>query len=121
MGQAKNRGTLSERLAQSVEAKRKVAEDLGLVKRDLADLRKEFDLPADTPFCGYVVHIPETDEFLASFRENDKSAHRGWAKSPALAHRFEHFADAYTLARGGREIVVGLFETPTQFVVAEVL
>ncbi len=56
MGQAKQRGTLAERLTQSVAEKRKKAEDLGLVRRDLSEIREEFDLPPDTPFHGYVIH-----------------------------------------------------------------
>lgn len=121
MGQAKDRGTPDERLAQSVEAKRKIAESLGLVRRSLDDVREEFDLPPDTPFLGYVVHIPTSDEFLAEFKDSPLTASRYWTKNPGMAQRFEHFADAYSLARENREIVVGLFETKTQFVVAEVL
>jgi len=121
MGQAKQRGTQAERLAQSAEAKRKTAEALGLVRRDLNDAREGLGLPLDAPFLGYVVHIPANDEFLADFKDSPLATSRSWTKSPGLAQRFEHFADAYKLAREDREIVVGLFETATQFVVAEVL
>lgn len=121
MGQAKQRGTRAERLAQSAEAKRKTVEALGLVRRDLNDVREELGLPQDAPFLGYVVHIPAHDEFLADFKDSPLATSRRWTTSPGLAQRFEHFADAYELAREDREIVVGLFETATQFVVAEVL
>lgn len=121
MGEAKQRGTHTERLAQTVEAKRKAAEALGLEQRDLSEIREELDLPQDAPFHGYVVHIPASDEFLADFKDSWHDTSRGWTKNPGLAQRFEHFVDAYQLARLDREIVVGLFETDTQFIVAEVL
>lgn len=121
MGQAKQRGTIDERLKQSVEAKRKTAEALGLESRSLDDIRNQLGLPPGTPFLGYVVHIPASDEFLAAFKDSPLATSRHWSKSPGMAHRFEHFADAYTLAREDREIVVGLFEMATQFFVAEVL
>lgn len=121
MGQAKDRGTPDERLTQSVEAKRKIAESLGLVRRDLDEVRQELDLPPSAPFLGYVVHIPTRDEFLAEFKDSSIAVSRHWTKNPGMAQRFEHFADAHGLARENHEVVVGLFETKTQFVVAEVL
>lgn len=54
------------------------------------------------------------------FKDGALATSRSWTKSPGLAQRFEHFADAYELARQDKEIVVGLFETATQFMVAEV-
>lgn len=121
MGQAKNRGTLEERMAQSLAAKRKAAEALGLVERSLDEVREEYGVPAGAPFLGYIVHIPETDEFLASFKNGAHATARHWTRDPGLAMRFDHFPDAHSLAREGREIVVGLFETDTQFLVAGVL
>ena len=121
MGQAKQRGTQAERLAQSAEAKRKTAEALGFVQRDLNEVREELGLPQDSLFLGYVVHIPASDEFLMDLKDSPLATSRSWTTSPQLARRFEHFADAYNLAREHREIVVGLFETATQYEVVEVL
>lgn len=121
MGEAKRRGTAAERLARSAEEKRKTAESFGLVRRDLDEVREELGVPAGAPFLGYVVHIPASDEFLFAKKEMVATTARSWTKNPGLAQRFEQFADAYQAARKGREIVVGLFETDTQFMVAEVL
>lgn len=110
-----------ERWAQSVEKEHKTAESLGLVKRSLAELRQEFGLPPDAPFLGYVVHIPERDEFLVEYKDSQLATSRSWTKNPGMALQFQDFTAAYKLAREGGEIVVGLFETDTQFVVAEVL
>ncbi|WP_147480474.1 hypothetical protein [Pseudomonas coronafaciens] len=111
MGQAKDRGPIEKRLAQSVEAKRRVAESLGLVRRNLDELREELGLPSGAPFLGYVVHIPESDEFLANFNGITSASYRSWTKNPAMARRFEDFIDAYIFVQKDIEIVVGLFET----------
>lgn len=121
MGQAKQRGTQAERLVQSAEAKRKAAKALGLFRRDLHEVSEELGIPQNAPFLGYVVHITARDEFLAEINDSMLATSRTWIKIPGLAHRFEHFVDAYELASEDRENVVGLFETATQFVVAEVL
>ncbi|UOF19506.1 hypothetical protein [Pseudomonas syringae] len=121
MGQAKDRGPIEKRLAQSVEAKRRVAESLELVRRNLDELREELGLPSGAPFLGYVVHIPESDEFLANFNGITFASYRSWTKNPAMARRFEDFIDAYILVQKDIEIVVGLFETDDQFIVAGIL
>lgn len=121
MGEAKNRGTFQQRVAQSVEAKQRLSDSLGLVRRSLDDIREELGLPEDSTFHGYVVHRPQDDEFLVRFATQPHATARDWCKGPQWAHRFEDFADAYRLAREPDEIVVGLFETETQFFVAEVL
>lgn len=117
MGQAKNRGSFEERRAAALEAE---AKKHGLVKWQIADVLKELGLPPDTVFCGYVVHIPERDEFLASFRSDAVMSSRAWAKLPEHAHIFESYGSAHKWVEKDGEIVVGLFETPSQFVVASV-
>ncbi|EKY4113579.1 hypothetical protein L4Z64_001279 [Pseudomonas aeruginosa] len=121
MGEAKNRGSFQDRVTQSRETKRKEAEALGLEQRSLDDIREELGLAPGTPFHGYVVHRPDRDEFLCHFASAADSSMREWCAGPQLAHRFEHFVDAHALVRNRDEIVVGLFETETQFFVAEVL
>ena len=122
MGQAKNRGPLEERIKQSKARTEQLAEQLGLEQRSLADIKAELGLPEDAAFHGYAVHIPASDEFLMTFSENQESSARQWAKRPELAKCFEQFADAYQLCRPDRgEIVVGVFETESQFFVAGVM
>lgn len=106
MGQAKQRGARSDR----------VAEALGLKKKNLDDLKKELELPDDAVFCGYVVHIEEKDEFLASIKESPSFTERTFAKTPELAIRYDEFIDAYDVARAEKgEIVVILFDIGSQF------
>lgn len=106
MGQAKQRGARADR----------VAEALGLKKRNLDELKKEFGLPDDAEFCGYIVHIEDKDEFLASINETSIAIERTFAKTPELAKRFDEFIDAYDVARADKgEIVVILFDVGNQF------
>lgn len=118
MGQARNRGSREERIEQA-KLKRQEAFQR-LEKRSLDDIRQEFGIPAGSPFLGYVVHIPESDEFLLDLNETADSINRLWCKSPGRAKRFDDPMAAYDAARPGRDLVVGLFETPDQFFVAEV-
>lgn len=120
VGQAKQRGSRAERKAQTVDAKRRAGEALGLEERHLDEIREELNLSQDAPFHGYIIHIEASDEFLAEYHVTPLATSRAWTKNPGLAHRFEHFIDAYELARTGREIVVALFETGTQFAVSEI-
>ena len=117
MGQAKNRGSFEERRAAALEAE---ANAHGLVKRQISDVLEELGLPAETTFCGYVVHIPKSDEFLGSFRSDAVMSTRAWARKPEHAHVFQSYGDAQKWVEKDGEVVVGLFETPTQFVVAAV-
>jgi len=118
MGQAKNRGSFEDRRAAALAAR---AESHGLVQRKVSEIAEELGLPPETPFLGYVVLIPKRDEFLASFRSDALMSARAWAKLPEHAHVFQTYADAFKWVEKEGEIVAGLFETPTQFFVAEVM
>lgn len=111
MGQAKQRGAKADR----------VAEALGLKKRNVNDLKKELRLPDDAEFCGYLVHIKSSDEFLHEIIDTPSAVQRKFSKTPELAKRFEEFIDAYEVARKERdEIVVILFDIGKQLVIFEV-
>ena len=106
MGQAKQRGARADR----------VAEALGLKKRNLDELKIDLGLPDEAIFCGYVVHIEAADEFLASVKETPLTVERTFAKTPELAIRYDEFVDAYEVARVEKgEIVVILFDVGSQF------
>lgn len=111
MGQAKNRGSREERIAES----------LGLQQRSLADIKKQYGLPDTAEFLGYGVHLPEPDEFLATFEESAGATKKAWSKDPQAALMADSFADAYETSRKCRgSIVVGMFDLGDQIYVAQV-
>jgi len=122
MGQAKNRGSQADRQQQAKAQRNAFAEAMGLKQRPLAEIKKELGFPSDAQFQGYAVHIPSSDEFLLQISELEHAAARQWGKSPGIAMCFEDFAEAYTLIRPDRgEVVVAVFETESQYFVAEVM
>ncbi|AYZ78619.1 hypothetical protein ACM760_29895 [Pseudomonas aeruginosa] len=121
MGEAKNRGSKAERVQQARERQSQIAESLGLKRRPLSDIKAELGLPDSAAFHGYAVHIPASDEFLCNIKESDLQSARQWIKGPAAALCFDEIDEAIALVRQDRgEMVVGVFETESQYHVAEV-
>lgn len=109
MGQAKQRGTRDQRLAQK----------LGLVERTLDDLKNQLNIPAEAEFLGYGIHLEASDEFLSKFDENPGVTQKIWAKTPELAMLFMDFSGAYNMARKcPGSVVVGIFDSESQVWVA---
>ena len=113
MGQAKNRGTQADRIAQA-QAKAKETD-----QAIIAEARAAMELPADTPFRGFVVHVPEADDYLAVLEDLPSQIVRRYTKLPEQALRFSSCREAEkvcgTLPK--RAVVGVLFETEKQFVV----
>jgi hypothetical protein len=89
MGEAKKRGTLEERLKQANINQQQILEGL----------REEYGFPENAKFCGYIVHLPESDEFLADIKITSSSSVRAFAKLPDYAKLFRHQADAEKAAK----------------------
>lgn len=122
MGQAKNRGSQADREQQAKVQRNAFAEKMGLQQRTLAEIKEELGVSPDAQFHGYAVHIPSSDEFLFQHSEREHATARKWSKNPGLAKCFEDFAEAYMLTRPERgELVVAVFETESQYFVAEVM
>ena len=99
----------------------KSAESLGLKKWSLDDIRKELKLPNDAEFCGYLIHIDASDEFLHEVMDTPTTIKRAFVKAPDLAKRFETFDEAYKYVRAEKdEVVVVLFDIGKQFMVFQV-
>ena len=75
----------------------------------LAELKKDLKLPPNTPFLGYVVWLPPTDEFLAYAFMSGGMEHHGWVRTPEMALTYSHFSEASHQADlYGPPAVVGL-------------
>ncbi|ENW40872.1 hypothetical protein F920_03541 [Acinetobacter baumannii NIPH 335] len=62
MGQAKQRGTLEQRVKQAQEQK----DDFYGTERSVAEVLAELGLPKESTVKGYVIHLPEKDEFVGA-------------------------------------------------------
>lgn len=81
---------------------------------------KELELPSDTKFAGYVVHLPESDEFLASIEEDEYMENRMWSKIPDIAKCYKSLdkakKEAKRYGKGANACV--LLDTGPQYFVA---
>lgn len=109
MGQAKQRGTRDQRLAQK----------LGLVEMTLDAIKAQSNIPAEAEFLGYGVHLEDSDEFLSKCEEIHGATLKLWVPTPELAKLFVDFSGAYDVARKCQNaVVVGIFDCENQVWVA---
>ncbi len=76
MGQAKQRGTLEQRVKQAQEQK----DDFYGTERSVAEVLAELGLQSTVK--GYVIHL---DEFVAAINDNNISFSVAYARTPELA------------------------------------
>lgn len=80
---------------------------------------KRLGLPEHTEFTGYVVHLPEADEFLSMFQNDKEHESWMWSKTPQMAKVYQSRKKAEKVAKiyGKGALVVLLFDTGDQYVV----
>lgn len=109
MGEAKRRGDQASRVEA---AQRRDASSIGAAKQ-------RFNIPAEAAFLGYVVHLVEPDEFLASLDVAVAETRRVWARDPGDAKLFPKL-DVCEAARANCRgaVSAALFETDDRFFTA---
>ena len=83
----------------------------------LEKYKKHFNFPPRTKFKGYVIHLPDREEFLAKYEESPCRNLWGWAPTPELAMTFKKLKRAKRIAYeyGKHDVEVYLlFDTPNQ-------
>lgn len=85
MGQAKQRGNLQERIKQAEERQDNFYGEVISVEEAL----KKLDLPSDAQPNGFVIHLPERDEFVGMINENNLAFSVAYVKTPDLAKNYE--------------------------------
>lgn len=70
-----------------------------LQQTSLQEVLSELGLPPTSIFLGYVIHRPDTDEFVAAAIENEEMSSWIWTQFPQTAHSFKSFDKAYALAK----------------------
>lgn len=107
MGQAKNRGSLEERVEAAIKSK-----DPRLEK-----LRADLGIPERVTFSGYLLKVDDQDKFVSDVSDGIY----GFATSPEQALQFQTFDQARDLARAEHnEVVVALFDFGSKLLVAHV-
>ncbi len=46
------------------------------------EMKKQFNLPENAVFLGWVIHHPENDEYVVTYTSNEYMANIGWGLSP---------------------------------------
>lgn len=107
MGQAKNRGSLQDRIDQ---ARGRDAADVGEVV-SVEDVIKRHDLPSGSVFVGYVIHFDEKQFVRTLLRTPSKSVAQTTNNSEE-ALMFEDYHEAVTISRElpGATGVASLFD-----------
>jgi len=103
MGQAKKRGSLEERIKQA---------------QDRYYGQESTILPEDAQALGYIIHLPDQDEFVSTIEDNDSIFSVGYAKLPELAKVYDQPDQAITDAKKIKKhklLVCVLFESSKQY------
>lgn len=85
MGQAKKRGNLEDRIKQAQEQQ----DNFFGTKSSIEEIIKELKLPSDTKALGYVIHLPEKDEFVANIKDTDDIFSVAYARLPEHAEVYD--------------------------------
>lgn len=113
MGQAKQRGSREERIKQAQDQK------LEGGRISIEEAKKRLNLPEGTKFRGYVINLPDRDEFLSIFEETEALVNTAYAKVPDLAKVFNSIESAVEVAEEitkHRLHICLVFESDKQYV-----
>lgn len=88
MGQAKQRGSLQERIASAQQQK------LDGERITIEEAKRRLELPDNAEFLGYVIHLYDQDEFVGKIEENKVAINRIYVKIPDLAQIFDSVEEA---------------------------
>ncbi|MGZ8919141.1 MAG: hypothetical protein ACXW0T_13055 [Methylobacter sp.] len=110
MGEAKRRGSQAERVKQALES---------YTATPIEAVKEELGLPDTAEFLGYVIHLPDKDEFLGDVKDNAAMKSWAWVKTPELALRFDDFKKAVKERQDckGNPIIALLFDVDDKYFV----
>jgi len=63
-------------------------------KKKINFIIEEFELPKNTKFVGYVINLPESDEFLAGIQKDSGVEMYKWSLTPEIAIKFKIYEKA---------------------------
>lgn len=113
MGQAKNRGLLEERIRQAQDREDRFYG----TQSSIEDVKQALKLPDDAQALGYVIHLPDQDEFVATLEDNEMIFSVSYAKLPEMAKVYDEpdlaIADAKKITKH-KLLVCVLFESSSK-------
>ncbi|ELW89674.1 hypothetical protein [Acinetobacter baumannii] len=117
MGQAKQRGSLDDRIAEAKQ--QKLVEE----RITINEAKCRLGLPDSAEFQGYVIHLYDEDEFVSRVEESDLIINRIYVKIPDLAHKYDSAEDALNEALKidkYRLMVCVLFEVDNKHIIYDI-
>ncbi|MGL1958685.1 MAG: hypothetical protein OCD00_15365 [Colwellia sp.] len=72
---------------------------MSLDKQRIKRVRENLELPSTANFCGFVIHIPENDEFIARIENNGIVKLIGYSPIPDYAMKFRRYDKAIKTAQ----------------------
>ena len=117
MGQAKQRGSLEDRM---VQAQQEMLEGEYIT---IDEAKRRLELPDTAEFLGYVIHLYDEDEFVGKVEETKMAINRIYVKIPDLAQIYETAEDAVNEALKiykYRLLVCMLFEVDNKHMIYDV-
>lgn len=95
---------------------------MSIKKTSTTEIIKELGLPEGSKCLGYVVHLPNEDEFLAYCKETHEMTQRAFSKTPNGAKVYKVYKKALRDAKGCNQKAETylLFDIGSQLIVAPV-
>jgi hypothetical protein len=72
---------------------------MSLNKEKIKNIREMFNIPNSAKFCGFVIHIPENDEFIATIEDNNFVKIIGYSATPDFAIKYRRYDKAITASK----------------------
>ena len=88
---------------------------------NIEQMKLDMGLPKNTFFHGFLIHNPEQDDFLLSYKSNRSENLKAYCQTPDMAFRFMKFKKAYKALQDleieERAIIVAAFDLNNQILI----
>ena len=92
---------------------------MDLTEIALDEVLEELQLPKNSSFLGYTLHIPEEDCFLTDYCDDGQVVRRSWTLNPDNALMFENYSEVLAAKSSidKKTFLAWFFDTGTEVVV----
>lgn len=77
---------------------------MAIEKVSITEIMEKLGIPKDSKYLGYVIHLPNEDEFLAFYQSTKSSVQRGFSRSPESAIKYKSYKKALSHAKSCKQI-----------------